>query len=93
MPAFSHQFYFLYLLCGFTDMIDGTIARKTKSVTTFGSGLDSVADFVCICSGRIHKAVTGTEYPNLALELLFRHRTCKNHKSNIGISAEPAIGL
>ena len=30
---------------------------------------------------------------NLALELHFRHRTCKNHKSNIGISAEPAIGL
>ena len=53
MPAFSHQFYFLYLLCGFTDMIDGTIARKTKSVTAFGSGLDSVADFVFVVAAFI----------------------------------------
>ena len=46
VPVFSHQFYLLYLLCGFTDMVDGIIARKTKSVTPFGSGLDSVADFL-----------------------------------------------
>lgn len=25
-PAFSSWFYILYLLCGFTDMIDGSIA-------------------------------------------------------------------
>ena len=48
MSVFSYQFYLLYLLCGFTDLIDGTIARKTKSVTAFGSGLDSVADFVFV---------------------------------------------
>ena len=48
MPAFSHRFYLLYLLCGFTDMIDGPVARKTKSVTVFGSGLDSIADFVFV---------------------------------------------
>ena len=53
IPAFSHQFYLLYLLCGFTDMIDGTIARKTKSVTAFGSGLDSVADFVFVVTAFI----------------------------------------
>ena len=53
MPAFSHQFYLLYLLCGFTDMIDGTIARKTKSVTAFGSRLDSVADFVFVLAAFI----------------------------------------
>ena len=50
-PAFSPQFYVLYLICGFTDMIDGTIARKTNKVSEFGSRLDSVADFlfVCVC--------------------------------------------
>ena len=31
-PVFSPLFYSMYLLCGFTDMIDGTIARKTNSV-------------------------------------------------------------
>ena len=45
-PVFSLQFYSTYLLCGFTDMIDGTIARKTNNVTTFGSQLDSIADLI-----------------------------------------------
>ena len=52
-PAFSVEFYCFYIICGFTDMIDGTIARKTKSVTAFGSGLDSVADFVFVVAAFI----------------------------------------
>ena len=35
--ATSLPFYITYLLCGFSDMIDGTIARKTNSVSDFGS--------------------------------------------------------
>ena len=27
-PAFSVEFYIIYIFCGFSDMIDGTIARK-----------------------------------------------------------------
>ena len=45
-PAFSGGFYALYGLCGFTDMIDGAIARKTNTVSRFGAALDTVADFV-----------------------------------------------
>lgn len=45
-PAFSSWFYILYLLCGFTDMIDGSIARKTNSSSKFGARLDTVADFI-----------------------------------------------
>ena len=50
-PAFSVTFYILYLFCGITDMIDGTIARKTNSVSEFGENLDTVADivFVAVC--------------------------------------------
>ena len=50
-PAFSSWFYILYLFCGFTDMIDGSIARKTNSSSKFGARLDSVADFtfVVVC--------------------------------------------
>ena len=47
-PAFSPEFYTMYFLCGFSDMIDGTIARKTNAVSEFGSKLDTVADFVFV---------------------------------------------
>lgn len=46
IPLSSVWFTILYLFCGLTDMIDGTIARKTNSVSEFGSKLDTVADFV-----------------------------------------------
>ena len=47
-PAFSLAFYTMYLFCGFSDMIDGTIARKANSISKFGSQLDTIADFVFI---------------------------------------------
>ena len=43
-PVFSAEFYAIYIICGFSDMIDGTIARKTNSTSKFGSELDTVAD-------------------------------------------------
>ena len=52
-PVFSFKLYVLYLFCGLTDMIDGSVARKTKSVTTFGSRLDSVADFIFVIAASI----------------------------------------
>ena len=45
-PVFSVCFYSIYLLCGFTDMVDGTIARKTNSASEFGARLDTIADFI-----------------------------------------------
>lgn len=47
-PAFSLDFYTAYLLCGFSDMIDGAIARKTNSTSKFGSQLDTIADLVFV---------------------------------------------
>ena len=47
-PAFSLEFYITYLLCGFSDMIDGTIARKTNSTSRFGSQLDTIADLTFV---------------------------------------------
>ena len=47
-PVFSLGFYITYLLCGFSDMIDGTIARKTNSTSKLGSQLDTVADLVFV---------------------------------------------
>jgi CDP-diacylglycerol--glycerol-3-phosphate 3-phosphatidyltransferase len=48
ISVFSLEFYITYLLCGLSDMIDGTIARKTKSVSEFGSKLDTVADLIFV---------------------------------------------
>ena len=51
--VFSPLFYSMYLLCGFTDMIDGTIARKTNAVSSFGSQLDSIADLLFLAAASI----------------------------------------
>ena len=45
-PVFSIGFHSIYLLCGFTDMVDGTIARKTNSASEFGARLDTTSDFL-----------------------------------------------
>ncbi len=54
-PAFSLGFYIIYFFCGFSDMLDGTIARKTNTVSSFGSKLDTIADFVfiAVCAVKI----------------------------------------
>ena len=54
-PVFSVCFYVMYLFCGFTDMIDGTIARKTNSASEFGARLDTIGDtvFAAVCFVKI----------------------------------------
>ena len=54
-PVFSISFYIMYLFCGITDMADGTIARKTKSISELGARLDTVADsvFIAVCFVKI----------------------------------------
>ena len=47
-PLFSACFYGLYIFCGLTDMVDGTIARKTGTASSFGARLDTVADFLFV---------------------------------------------
>lgn len=47
-PPFSLGFYVTYLLCGLSDMIDGVVARKTNSTSSFGAKFDTLADFVFV---------------------------------------------
>ena len=49
-PAFSAAFYITYLFCGLSDMIDGTIARKTNSASKLGSQLDTIADLIFVAA-------------------------------------------
>ena len=53
LPAFSLRFYVVYFLCGFTDMIDGTVARKTGSASRLGEKLDTAADIVFVAAALI----------------------------------------
>lgn len=49
--ALSPAFYVLYIAGGVSDIIDGAVARKTNTVSAFGSKLDTIADmvFVAVC--------------------------------------------
>lgn len=60
---FSPQFYFAYIYCGLTDMIDGFVARKTGSVTTLGAKLDSLADLVFVAAAFL-KLLPALNIPN-----------------------------
>lgn len=42
----SKEFLIIYTLCGFTDVIDGYVARKLNIVSRFGSILDSMSDLI-----------------------------------------------
>ena len=53
VSVFSVEFYSIYLFCGFSDMIDGTIARKTNSTGKFGSQLDTIADLIFVVAAMI----------------------------------------
>lgn len=46
----STAFYILYLLAGFSDMIDGTVARKLGQESKFGERLDTVADMTFVAA-------------------------------------------
>ena len=48
-------FWIIYGLCGFSDIVDGWLARKLKCVTKTGALLDSVADicFVACCAWKL----------------------------------------
>ena len=50
-PALSPAFFVLYAAGGLSDMIDGAVARKTGTVSEFGSRLDTIADivFAAVC--------------------------------------------
>ena len=47
-PAFSTAFFTLYIIAGVSDMLDGTVARKSGTVSEFGSRLDTLADLILV---------------------------------------------
>ena len=58
-PAFSPAYFVLYIGAGASDMIDGAVARKTGTVSEFGSRLDTIADivFAAVCLIKVLPAI------------------------------------
>ncbi len=46
ISLYSPIFIIIYTICGLTDIIDGTLARKLGIASDFGAKLDSVADLM-----------------------------------------------
>ena len=44
LKPFSVAFFVAYSVCGFSDLLDGFIARRTKTTSELGARLDSIAD-------------------------------------------------
>ena len=57
---FSPAFFALYAFAGVTDMVDGTVARRTGTESEFGAKLDSIADLVLVivCLVKILPAIS-----------------------------------
>lgn len=61
-PSFSRGFYVCYLLAGFTDTLDGPIARTWNEVSEFGAKFDTVADTVFVLSV-LYKVLSAVHVP------------------------------
>ena len=46
LVTLSDTYFIVYSYCGLTDALDGFVARKTHTVSRFGSKLDSFADLL-----------------------------------------------
>ena len=53
VSPFSKPFYILYITAGLSDMLDGPVARKTGTTSTFGSKLDSISDIIFVTASLI----------------------------------------
>lgn len=46
IKKYSLPFLIVYSICGFTDILDGYIARKTKTESNLGAKLDTISDLL-----------------------------------------------
>jgi CDP-diacylglycerol--glycerol-3-phosphate 3-phosphatidyltransferase len=58
----STPFFVLYMICGLSDVLDGMIARKTNTASTFGARLDTIADFI-FAAVLFMKLLSGMDIP------------------------------
>lgn len=44
LTSYKYWFLSLYLICGFTDVLDGFLARRLNATSNFGAKLDTLGD-------------------------------------------------
>ena len=64
--------YVIMAFCGFTDLLDGYIARKYNLVTTFGKLMDPLSDKIYVMVGFIIISYDGLMHPAIVLIILAR---------------------
>ena len=69
-------FYALYLWCGVSDMVDGTIARRTHSESRLGERLDSAAVALVMISIGVIQRRSRTP---LGIMIWYHHRLCARY--------------
>ena len=76
LPPLSLAFDTLYILLGLTDILDGFIARKTKTTSKLGSILDSIGDIVFCASSfiAIYPTLELNAYISLFIAIIFMLR-------------------
>ena len=76
LPPLSLSFDTLYILLGLTDILDGFIARKTKTTSKLGSILDSIGDIVFCASSfiAIYPTLELNAYISLFIAIIFMLR-------------------
>lgn len=62
LKPFSVAFFVVYSVCGVSDLLDGYIARSTKTTSDLGARLDSIADltFYAVMFLKIFPALIAT---------------------------------
>ena len=53
LPIPSVSFWCAYLFCGFTDIIDGMVARRTNTTSKLGAKLDTIGDLLFLTTSFI----------------------------------------
>ena len=73
--AFNHQIilvsYVLFLFSIATDLVDGFVARKLHAVSTFGTYLDAIFDFIFIIGMYLNFTLMGIYSPWILFMIIF----------------------
>ena len=66
-----YNFFFVFILIGLTDVLDGFVARKFGFTSNIGKALDPIADKICVFAALMNLCVRFPEYFLILFILIF----------------------